>query len=75
MRSKALITRLKHLTVATVACFLVGYSGDRMPVYDYQSKFAFDGLSGHVVSHLYEYDGQLFAGTDQGLYTRSSAGQ
>ncbi|WP_111640472.1 sialidase family protein [Marinimicrobium alkaliphilum] len=59
---------------ALLIAFLVGCSGDRLPVYDYQYAIAFDGLGGHVVNHLYEHEGRLLAATDKGLYTRGPAG-
>lgn len=75
MLTDALTTTLKLLTGTIFAAFLLGCSGDRLPIQDQPFEFTHEGLSDHVVSHLYEYEGRLFAGTDQGLYTRTSAGQ
>jgi len=76
MRFNALTNTLRYLTGTLFALFLVGCSGDsRPPVNDQPYAFTHEGLSDHVVSHLYEYEGQLFAGTDRGLYTRTSTGE
>lgn len=36
--------------------------------------FDHDGLGDRTISHLYEHNDRLFAGTDQGLYTKTLAG-
>lgn len=37
-------------------------------------QFEHQGLDGREIIHLYEHDEQLFAATDQGLYSQSAAG-
>lgn len=54
-----------------------GYNRDDDENGDNGSEVSFEhvGLAGHEVSHLYEFDEQLFAATNQGLYTLDAAGQ
>jgi hypothetical protein len=75
MHTHAFIAVVKNLSGAFLICFLLGCSSDRKSDDKNHIEFVFDGLSGHVVVHLYQYDDLLFAATDQGLYIKAPAGQ
>lgn len=49
--------------------------GDNPSENDHVVTFNHEGLDGREIVHLYEHNTELFAATDQGLFTRSEDGQ
>lgn len=62
------------LLLALAACDS-GYNRDDDADNGSEISFEHVGLTGHEVSHLYEFDEQLFAATNQGLYKLDAAEQ
>ncbi|MDQ2075134.1 hypothetical protein [Marinimicrobium sp. ABcell2] len=72
MQTRLFISAAKNLSCVLFVGLLLGCSGDKMPKLEGDRiEYTFNGLSGHVVTHLYQHNDQLFAATDQGLYIKT----